>query len=605
MSTTEPDLIRALELFDELVELPEHERARRLDALCGDDARARAEVEKLLRADAQRDSALDTVAGGVVGVLADAVSELVAPPRLGRYEIVGELGRGGMGVVYEAQQHEPRRRVALKTLALHASHRGLARVRAEAQAMASLLHVGIPQLYEVFEHAGRPVLAMELVRGRPLREACVELSPRERVGLLVKIADAVIHAHQQGVIHRDLKPGNILVTAAGQPKVLDFGIAGLGDQGVARAGTLAYVAPEQLEGAPPDARNDVYALAALAWELLSGALPIAELGTLTTEQVIARKLAGPAAAPELHPVLSDILNHGLRGPIEARLGSVAGLRAALIEFLERDAVEQLVESAGRELAALRRAIPKDDPSAVINRFAACQFGYRQALTLAPEHAAARRQLDESLQLMARWRMARAEFELAAYHLSEASCVDLALREQLRAAQEEHRRRAERPEPLFPVFAGILFGGAALFLAFLTLGELAPGYLLFGLSSLALIVTGVLVIQVARRRGALADRKARLAYVLISPPIMITVIDVGAWLRGWPPHDSHALALPMIGCTALVVALMSSWRYILITVMNAALWLLSARWPEAIYGFLGVSASFSAVAGLLFDRDEQR
>ena len=114
----------------------------------------------MLAADA-RTSALDTVEGRV-GALAAAVEELAVPARLGDFEIVGELGRGGMGVVYEAQQREPARRVALKTLRVELSEGALEQFRVEAQAMATLLHPGIPQIYEIFEHEGRPALVMEL-----------------------------------------------------------------------------------------------------------------------------------------------------------------------------------------------------------------------------------------------------------------------------------------------------------------------------------------------------------------------------------------------------------------------------------------------------------
>ncbi|HEX4592188.1 MAG TPA: serine/threonine-protein kinase, partial [Gemmataceae bacterium] len=156
------------------------------------------------------------------------------PPRtFGDFELVRELGRGGMGVVYEARQRSLNRSVALKMVLRGelASEADRARFRAEAEAAARLVHPNIVQVYEVGDVAGQPYFAMQYVPGRTLARRLTEgpLSPQEAAGLIVAVARAVDRAHQNGIVHRDLKPANVLLTADGTPKVTDFGLAKLID----------------------------------------------------------------------------------------------------------------------------------------------------------------------------------------------------------------------------------------------------------------------------------------------------------------------------------------------------------------------------------------
>ncbi|MDX2016114.1 MAG: serine/threonine-protein kinase [Planctomycetota bacterium] len=228
------------------------------------------------------------------------------PKRLGRYAIRRIIGEGAMGVVYEAEQHGTKRRVALKVVK-HAvvSLATLKRFELEAELLGRLDDPGIARVYEAGwlargnDEAGdgpthQPFLAMEYVDGRPLTTFFREnrLSIRERLEILARVCDAVQHAHARGVIHRDLKPGNILVTRTGQPKILDFGVARLSDEGSIRApgagrgeelatsigqlvGTLAYMSPEQAGGDPAelDVRSDVYSIGVMMYEGLSGSMP--------------------------------------------------------------------------------------------------------------------------------------------------------------------------------------------------------------------------------------------------------------------------------------------------------------------------------------------
>ena len=190
----------------------------------------------------------------------------------GRYEIRAPLGRGGMGEVVEAVDRRLSRTVAIKVLhpELADDVRFLARFRREAATAARLSHVGIVAVHDIGEHDGRTFIVMELVAGRTL----AELGRRDDASSVARIgaaaARALAHAHDRGVVHRDVSPANIMVTADGTVKVLDFGIARSASATAASRGTVAYVAPEVLRGEAADARADVYSLGMVLRELANG-----------------------------------------------------------------------------------------------------------------------------------------------------------------------------------------------------------------------------------------------------------------------------------------------------------------------------------------------
>src|SRR5256886_13392174 len=205
---------------------------------------------------------------------------------LGNYQILEEIGRGGMGVIYRARQRHSRRIVALKRiLSYHAdSQDTLMRFRREAQAVANLDHPNVLPIYEVGEsHDGLPFFSMKFASGGSLLEAAPALrsDPRRAIALMAKVARAVHYAHEQGILHRDLKPGNILLDGRGEPMVSDFGLAkwleptGHLTQTLTIFGTPGYIAPEQANGpaAKLTSAADIYSLGAILFSLLTGCPP--------------------------------------------------------------------------------------------------------------------------------------------------------------------------------------------------------------------------------------------------------------------------------------------------------------------------------------------
>ncbi|MEZ6038820.1 MAG: tetratricopeptide repeat protein [Planctomycetota bacterium] len=346
-------------IFAAVCELDPAARTSQLDRLCSDDAALRAEVEALLRHDVGDDYlGEDGLARVRASVVCAADEEL--PERIGAYRILGELGRGGMGVVYRAAQEQPAREVALKVLAPGLGAEAMARFGFEAAALGRLSHPGIAQIHEAgsYESANgpRPYLAMELVDGETIR-AWAERAPRtvaQRLELVIQLCDAVHHAHQKGLIHRDLKPGNVLVDGAGRVRVLDFGIARL--VAVQREqtlmthtgqllGTLAYMSPEQADGASArvDTRADVYAIGVIAYELLAGRLPIdvRDEPLTTSLQRIVHESPPPLGQLDrrLRGDLETVVEKALRKEPERRYASAHALAADLHRVLRSEPIE--------------------------------------------------------------------------------------------------------------------------------------------------------------------------------------------------------------------------------------------------------------------------
>jgi WD40 repeat protein/predicted Ser/Thr protein kinase len=341
-----------------------------------------------------------------------------APPaRVGGYRVVRLIGRGGMGAVYEAEQDNPRRPVALKMICPGLASPDLVRRFArEAHVLGRLHHPGIAQVYAAgVTDDGQPYFAMELVHGPPLLEYAGRhrLDTAARLALAARVCDAVQHAHEHGVIHRDLKPANVLVDETGQPKVLDFGVARATDADLHITtggtevgqviGTLAYMSPEQVEGNPAalDFRSDVYALGVVLFELLSGRLPYSLRGLPLAE-----------AARVIHDRDPDRLGSvdtSLRGDVETivakalekdkgrRYESAGALAADLRRYLAGEPVAARPASAWYQFRKFARR-NKAAVGGTAATFAALLVGLALTMRFAWGEAEQRRQADEQRRL---------------------------------------------------------------------------------------------------------------------------------------------------------------------------------------------------------------
>lgn len=372
---------RARAIFAELCDLGEAERRIALDRACGRDAALRREVESLLAMDRRIDDLLsdEAVSQGIAFGLGERRDGDAIPAQIGAYRILRKLGDGGMGTVYEAEQQDPQRTVAIKTLQRwHASRSMIRRFRQESQLLGRLQHPGIAHIYEASVHdAGDgspplPYFAMELVRGLPLHRHLQDhpRSSRERLALFLQIADAVAYAHQRGIVHRDLKPGNILVNEEGQPKVIDFGIATpvgaeherltLQTSPGQLVGTVPYMSPEQLGGDPSaiDVRTDVYSLGVVLYEMLSGRLPH-DVRSLSLPD--AARTIRDDSHPRLGSISRDcrgdletIVNKALEKAPDRRYPSVIEFAADVRRYLDQQPISARPPSSYDQLAKFAR-----------------------------------------------------------------------------------------------------------------------------------------------------------------------------------------------------------------------------------------------------------
>ncbi len=366
-------------VFDAALDRPPEERASFLDSACGDDGALRNEVEALLAADANPPPFLEEDAAAAAAPLL-AEDDTVAPSSntpVGPYRLIEQIGEGGMSVVYRAERADGHfdRHVALKLLPRYfETDRRRARFRAERQILADLEHPNIAGLLDGgVTEAGRPYLVMEYVDGRPITTYCTmhDMPLDARLHLLQAVCRAVQHAHQRLVVHRDLKPGNILVTDTGEGprvKLLDFGIAKLLDatdatwtRPMTRTGehwmTPEYAAPEQVRGGAITTATDVYQLGVLAYELLTherpfdvSGKPLTEVERIIAETTPARpstalqshvdgagtegpRLTDPKAWRRLRGDLDTIVMKALRKEPKRRYGSAEALADDLDRFL--------------------------------------------------------------------------------------------------------------------------------------------------------------------------------------------------------------------------------------------------------------------------------
>ncbi len=358
----DPDLARrSHDILTRAMDLPRAGRAAFARTACGGDDALTARVLALLAAADTRDTFLDRPILDATAIAREPAAPL--PDAIGTYLVVGVLGSGGMATVYEAEQEQPRRRVALKVLHQSmTSADAYRRFQFETEALARLHHPGIAQIYEagVAQLGGpqpAPFFAMELVADAASITSYAsraKLSIRDRAEMLAAVCDAVHHGHQHGIIHRDIKPANVLVGADGRVKVIDFGVARAIGAG-ARAsttitgqpqliGTLNYMSPEQcIAPASIDTRADVYALGVLLFELICSRQPH-DLAGLPIPAAVRRIVDDPPPRPPLPPTgeyrdLSAIILRAMAKDPEDRYPSAASLAADLRRFLASEPTE--------------------------------------------------------------------------------------------------------------------------------------------------------------------------------------------------------------------------------------------------------------------------
>jgi len=351
--------MRVRSLFERLVEMPAAAREAALEALDGEDATCRDEVERLLAAETRAGEFLRAPVLEGAGATRGWTSETAGadrrlPESIGGYRIVSVLGTGGMGTVYLA---EDRARGAVRKVALKVGNENidpafaLLRLSIEGEVLAALDHPNIARfLSGGIDETGRPYLALEHVDGEPIDAFCERagLGIRERVALVREVCDAVAHAHQRLIVHRDIKPANILVTRAGRPMLLDFGVAKLlGDWaggGSARSAptsvlmlTPEYASPEQLRGEIVATSTDIYSLGVVLYELVAGRRPY-ELEKSTPEEirrvVCEAEPVRPAAAAQVPDDLVRIIMMALRKEPQRRYSSVEAFSDDLRRFLD-------------------------------------------------------------------------------------------------------------------------------------------------------------------------------------------------------------------------------------------------------------------------------
>ncbi len=404
-------------------------------------------------------------------------------PRIGKYAVTGRIGRGGMGMVYRGRDEALERDVAVKTLTAEGTLDDESRLRfgIEAKAVARLQHPNIVTIFELGDDRGLPFIAMELLAGADLEtllRSGEELLLEERLDVIMQVCRGLAYAHERGVVHRDMKPSNIRVLDDGRIKIMDFGIAKLGATAVTKSGmmvgTIHYMSPEQIRGAPLDGRSDVFSVGVILYELLSGRRPFP--GAETT-QVLYRIVHEPPVPltgdwGALTPRLLTIIDKALAKQPDERYASATALADDLDDVLYRLRRERERTGApvaeSEALVAARRLLGEGRTQEGLERL-------ERLVAERPDELEARRALRTVQRELARSgkREAPEAFpELdATFHAPPTLRATATVRQDL---LETPREAAPLPTPADGLGRGRLLAGIALVLS---LGLVAAWYLL--------------------------------------------------------------------------------------------------------------------------------
>ncbi|MGD9630568.1 MAG: protein kinase [Pyrinomonadaceae bacterium] len=342
---------RVGEIFTSAAEMESDERSAYLKKACGDDTTLLSEVESLLNAGDNAGRFISQpIVGKFVPEFADHMNALAPGSSIGHYTIEKAIGSGGMGEVYLATDTKLGRRIALKTLppSFASDPSFLRRFRNEAQAAANINHPNVATVYSVEECNGIQFLTMEYIDGKTLDRLTPEdgIEVKTFLGWLEPIADALAAAHKRGIIHRDIKPGNIMISSDGTPKILDFGLAQIerslaGNTSLARditapgqiIGTPSYMSPEQAEGANVDVRSDIFSFGTVMYEALTGKRPFRGSSQGLIVKAVIHSDPEPVAKhrPDVPYVVAKMVERCLQKSPGKRFQSMAEIRSILKE----------------------------------------------------------------------------------------------------------------------------------------------------------------------------------------------------------------------------------------------------------------------------------
>jgi serine/threonine protein kinase/tetratricopeptide (TPR) repeat protein len=348
------------DLFESALEREPSQRAAFLDQACGGDPSLRRQLEALIASHEEAPSFLESPSRRVTAFLTEHESDFMVGQRIGPYEVLHEIGRGGMGEVYLAQDKRLGRHVALKFLptSFQEDSDRRARLLTEARAASSLHSPHIAAIYDIGEHEGRAFIVMEYVEGEPLSEKLKggPMAIEQAIDITMHVAEALEEAHEKGVIHRDIKSSNLMVTPRRQVKVLDFGLAKVAQRLGADTtneesrltalqetapgmvmGTVHYMSPEQARGLAVDARTDLFSLGVVFYKMVTGRLPFEGETSSDVLAAILKHEPEPLALhrPEVPAGLDQVMKKCLEKDRQRRYQSASELREA-VERLRHD-----------------------------------------------------------------------------------------------------------------------------------------------------------------------------------------------------------------------------------------------------------------------------